>query len=156
MKKRTLITMITCLFLAGILSSCLIDSSTGDINIPRPADMKADSIPSEIITSDTSTTQARLAPIDDAKTKTVTYEGCAVYAASNEYAFSNKKGEIILIMVSQLPEIEKEKRIKVPDNMLESMEDLEGPPGANPEMVGNEFLLVYDDNDKIIEIRIKE
>lgn len=161
MKKRTLSKIIPCLFLASILSSCFIDNTSKDLDIPRPPNMTEDSnpselIPSDTIPSDTSTIQVRLADIDDSKTKTVTYESCAVYAASNEYAFSDKKGEMILLMVSQLPEMKKEKHVKVPDNMLESMEDLEGPPGANPEMVGKEFLLIYDDNDQVIEIRLRD
>jgi hypothetical protein len=152
-KKRILTKMIPCLFLASILSSCFIDNSSVDLDIPRPPNMEKDSIPSDITIPDETIKKAKLVHADDANTKVVTYESCAVYAASNEYAFKDEKGETILLMVSQLPETKKEKRVKVPDNMLESTENLEGPPGANPTMVGKAFLLIYDDNEKVIEIK---
>lgn len=156
MKKRILNLIIPSLFLASILHSCSLDNSPRDIDIPRPPDMVEKTTPPKVDTPDSSTTEIKSARLDNSKAKTVTYESCAVYAASNEYRFSEKDGNMILVMVSQLPEEKKKKPVIVPDNMLESTEGLEGPPGANPEMVGKEFILIYDENDEVTEIRLMD
>ena len=81
----------------------------------------------------------------------VTYQSAAVYAASTEYAFETESGELILI---RGPVYDEEPTIEIPDNMLETGEDIEGPPGANPELVGKKFNIYYDgeDNPKKIEL----
>lgn len=50
--------------------------------------------------------------------------------------------------VSNLPEAQ---TIELPGDLLES-DVAEGPPGANPDLVGEGFLLVYDDQDQLIRV----
>ena len=92
---------------------------------------------------------------DPAKQQTMelTYESAAVYAGKTEYAFLDGNGKQQLISVSNEENVSK---IKMPDNMLEDDENLEGPPGANPEMVGKSFEFVFDQSGNMIEVRLKQ
>lgn len=69
-----------------------------------------------------------------------TYESATAYAARTDYGFSTADGEFLLIEGNTF---EQEPIIEVPDNMLETGEEIEGPPGANPELVGKSFNLYY-------------
>ena len=84
--------------------------------------------------------------------KLVTYESCAVYAGATDYTFSDKDGKMILVRVNHFDDGKTSNPI-LPDNMLESAKDLEGPPRANPEMVGQSFKLIYDDKaEKVVKV----
>lgn len=86
----------------------------------------------------------------------VIYEGAAVYAGRTDYVFKNTTGHTMTIGVSNMPE-DAATSPKVPANMLESGDDIEGPPGANPELVGKAFYLVYAaGGDRLLAIRAKE
>lgn len=78
------------------------------------------------------------------KVITVTYESAAVYACATEYAFQTKEGKLILVRGRDNCQTT---NIEIPDNMLEDSDNLEGPPGANPEMVGKMFNLYYKNNE---------
>lgn len=81
-----------------------------------------------------------------------TYESAASYAARTDYGFSVGE-EFILIEGNTF---EEEPIIELPDNMLESDEELEGPPGANPELVGKSFNLYYNSDGIVYKIELVE
>ncbi len=83
--------------------------------------------------------------------KIVTYQSATVYAASTDYYFEDKEGKTMKIRVSNLPE---ESKIVLPTNLLESNIS-EGPPGANPDLVGKTFKLLYNDQDVLARIEKK-
>ena len=80
------------------------------------------------------------------------YERCTVYAGSTDFYFKVNTGEKITIRVSNLPD---EREIIIPDNLVGSGGE-EGPPEANPAMVGKVFLIIYDQEDNVTEIKLKE
>ncbi len=82
----------------------------------------------------------------------VTYESATVYAGSTDYYFSDNKGEKFHIRISNMPQ-EKEIIVKIPEGMLET-EAVEGPPGANPNMLGKQFQVKRNDAGEIIEIMV--
>jgi hypothetical protein len=83
-------------------------------------------------------------------TEKVTYQNAVMYAASTDFYFTNEKGEEISVRVSNLPE---EQTVKFPGNLLESGAGIEGPPGANPDMVGKTFFIVKNEKGEVTEIR---
>jgi hypothetical protein len=82
------------------------------------------------------------------------YESCAVYAGSTKYYFKTSDGETIELSALN-PGMDDEPlyRIKIPNNLIDNAKNLEGPPGANPKLVGKKFNLIYNDKDEIIEVK---
>ncbi len=83
----------------------------------------------------------------------VIFENATMYAASTDFYFKNENGEEVSVRVSNLPE---EQTVKFPDNLLESDTGIEGPPGANPDMVGKVFFIVKNEKGEVTEIRPAE
>lgn len=83
-----------------------------------------------------------------AKMIEATYRSAAVYAGKIEYEFRSSGKKSFLVSDG----IDDESTIEMPYNMLEDDEDLDGPPGANPELVGKTFELYYDQQDKVRRI----
>lgn len=81
-----------------------------------------------------------------------TYESATSYAARTDYGFSTTDGELLLIEGNTF---EQEPIIELPDNMLETGDEIEGPPGANPELVGKSFKLYYK-GDNVYKIELVE
>ena len=52
--------------------------------------------------------------------------------------------------------IEGEPEVKVPHNLLEHAKYLEGHPGANPEMAGKVFEIIYDKDNYVGEVKLAE
>ncbi len=79
----------------------------------------------------------------------VKYISATVYASATDYKFIADDGQEITIRVSG-----EEGAINptIPDNMLEPGEDLEGPPGANPEMVGRFMSIEQDPSGKYLRV----
>lgn len=77
-----------------------------------------------------------------------TYRSAAVYAGKIEYEFRSSGKKSFLVSDG----VEEESTIEMPYNMLEDDEELEGPPGANPDLVGKTFELYYDQQDKVRRI----
>lgn len=83
-----------------------------------------------------------------------TFESATVYTGKTDYAFKNAQGRLIQFSFSNLGENEPWNPT-LPDNLLES--NVDGVPGANPELVGKTFLLIYGEGgDMISEVRLKE
>lgn len=78
------------------------------------------------------------------------YQSATVYAASTDYYFEDSDGQVVEFRASNLPD---EQSIELPDNMLDP-DAVEGPPGANPDLVGEEFLLTYDENDQLVRVEL--
>lgn len=87
----------------------------------------------------------------------VIYEGATAYAGRTDYAFRLvSNGNLMQIGLSNMPE-DAAVNPKIPANMLENNKNAEGPPGANPDLLGKTFELVYaEGGDRIIEIRQKQ
>jgi hypothetical protein len=81
------------------------------------------------------------------------YESAAVYAAATDYRFVTDAGQQILIRVSH---IEPEGNPDINVNLLEVMEEVEGPPAADPSLVGKYFKLYKDGDGNYIRILIEE
>lgn len=84
------------------------------------------------------------------KIEKMTYESATVYAGSTDYFFKNEKGETVKFRVSNL---EENPIVSVPANFLE-MEVEEGPPGANPDLVGKKVRVTYGADNQIQKVRI--
>lgn len=114
--------------------------------------------PNDTATLPTETSQNSALPPETArianipKQKEVIFKSCAVYAASTDYYFEEENEGDIRIRVSHLEEEKGETETIVPENML--VEGEEGPPGANPDLVGKKFVLIYGENEKVVEIRL--
>lgn len=91
---------------------------------------------------------------EDALSKTIiaTYQEATVYAARTDYAFENEIGELILIEGN----VYDDTAIDIPDNMLDDDEEIEGPPGANPDLVGKRFLLHYNTEGILFKIELEK
>ncbi len=81
------------------------------------------------------------------------YESCAVYASVTRFYFQPSEGNLIEVTVFNEGMDEYPSPIKIPGNLLDDIEDSEGPPGANPALVGKKFKLIYNATDELIEIR---
>ena len=84
------------------------------------------------------------------KVEEMTYESATVYAAATDYFFKNKTGKTIKIRINNL---EGNPKISIPTNFLETGIE-EGPPGANPALIGKKVRVTYDANNQIQKIRI--
>ena len=80
------------------------------------------------------------------------YESAAVYAGKTEYRFFTEDGEAVMISDGN----GEESHIKMSVDLLEEDEDLEGPPGAEPTLIGKKFTLIKDENDAVVEINLVE
>lgn len=99
--------------------------------------------PTEIqVTTSTTTTAPQ------GRTQIVSYQSATVYAGATDFYFKDIDGQIVEFRVSNLPDPE---TIDLPDNMLDDAV-VEGPPEANPDLVGEEFLLIYDQDDHLIRV----
>lgn len=79
-----------------------------------------------------------------------TYQAATVYAARTDYQFETEEGEMLLIEGN----VYDEKKIELPDNMLDDSEDIEGPPGANPALEGKKFKIYYNANGEVYKIEL--
>ncbi len=77
------------------------------------------------------------------------YATATVYAAATDYRFITDDGEEIMIRVSHL---ETEGNPEITVNLIEVMEELDGPPGADPQLVGKYFKLHLDAEGKYTKI----
>lgn len=77
------------------------------------------------------------------------YVSAAVYAAATDYVFVQDDGQQITIRVS---DEEGAENPEVPAILLESGEDLDGPPGANPAMVGKYLTIEQDGSGNYVRV----
>ncbi|MEM6963605.1 MAG: hypothetical protein AAF573_02495 [Bacteroidota bacterium] len=90
--------------------------------------------------------------------KTATNSEFAVFRTTNvtddhmEYFFKTLDGISIKLDVSH----EGTPEVKVPDDLLENVKYQEGQRGANPEMAGKVFELIYDSDNKVAEVKLAE
>lgn len=89
----------------------------------------------------------------EGKTVVATYQSAASYAARTDYAFENAVGVVLLIEGNTF---DQEPTLELPDNMLETGEEIEGPPGANPDLVGKSFMLYYNADNMVYKIELVE
>ncbi|MCU0447781.1 MAG: hypothetical protein MUE85_23015 [Microscillaceae bacterium] len=88
------------------------------------------------------------------KTVEAIYQNCTVYTGSVDYFFVTEQKDTIKVNVLKKELADAETLIaKVPDNLIEDTKNLEGLPGANPQMVGKRFSLIYNDQNEVIEIK---
>ncbi len=85
--------------------------------------------------------------------KKAKFVNATVYAGSTDYSFKIGEEELT-VRVSNIPD-EKDPGPKLPETLLES-NPKEGPPGPNPEMVGKNFDLIYNDKGDLLEIKLSE
>jgi hypothetical protein len=76
------------------------------------------------------------------------YQSASMYAAATHYYFETEEGQEILVVDGMDEEIE----VKLPNNMLEKMEPEEGLPDANPEFIGNNFTLYFNEKGKVYKV----
>ena len=80
----------------------------------------------------------------------VIYKSATYYTGRVDFYFQDEKGGEVKVGISNLPE---DSGAVYPNYLLESGEDLEGPPGENPAMVGKPFLLIRNAAGEVREIR---
>lgn len=126
---------------ASIISSCYNSEKPAEV-IPNTSETEI--LPNrnvEKVASDSSITPKSVKKV--AEGKIVTYENATSYAAATDYTFFDEENKLIFVRVNHFEDAKSPNPI-IPDNMKESTENIEGPPGANPEMVGKKFKLMYD------------
>ena len=69
------------------------------------------------------------------------YTGATVYAGSTDFEFVGDDGNKVLIRVNNIDDTDN--RI-FPDDMLQIGENVEGPPVANPQLIGKYFDIEQD------------
>ena len=124
-------------------------------NNEKKSPVETHSTDTTIVTSDLPPSTVSDTTIPEPATETeilqkVTYVSATYYTGRVDFYFKDEKGKTIEVGISNFPE---DKGAKYPPSLLESGEDIEGPPGENPAMVGKQFYLVKDKNGKVIEIR---
>jgi|CXWL01.1.fsa_nt_gi hypothetical protein len=97
-------------------------------------------------TKDTTATK----PIVADNSQKVTYQSATYYTGRVEFHFNDEAGADIRIDISNIPE---DSGAIYPKYLLESGDTLEGPPGANPAMVGKPFLLIKNAAGDVKEIK---
>jgi hypothetical protein len=104
-------------------------------------------------TSKTEQTQQDTAKFEQVGTKIVfaTYQEATVYAGRTDYLFEDEIGGMLMIPFSNFDEIFP---IELPENILESDEELEGLPGVNQELVGKKFKLSYNTDGAVFKIEL--
>lgn len=78
-----------------------------------------------------------------------TYISATFYAGSTHYFFKTKEDKLFKINVLNEPE---EQVVKLPKNLLDPNKNLEGPPGANPKLIGKKFMVKTDENGSAKEL----
>lgn len=94
-------------------------------------------------------TAAVIPPVTDNNQK-VTYQSATYYTGRVEFHFLDEKGGDVRVDISNMPE---DSGAVYPKYLLESGDTLEGPPGANPAMVGKPFLLIKNAAGEVREIK---
>ncbi|MFT5165780.1 MAG: hypothetical protein ACI8P3_001009 [Saprospiraceae bacterium] len=77
------------------------------------------------------------------------YVSAAVYAAATDYVFVLDDKQQITITVS---DVEGAENPDVPAILLESGEELDGPPGANPALVGKYLTIEQDQSGNYVRV----
>jgi len=86
----------------------------------------------------------------NANIKEAIYESATVYAAATDFYFKDTEGNKIEFRESNLPG---EQKVGLPELMLDPNAS-EGPPGANPQLVGRTFQLIYDKEGQLKTIKL--
>lgn len=81
------------------------------------------------------------------------YQDCTVYAGSTVFLFKTMQGDTIQVSILNKGMEDAETSAKVPENLVDNSKDLEGPPGANPKMVGKKFKIIYNHKEEVIEVQ---
>lgn len=82
----------------------------------------------------------------------VVYTDAQVYAGTTRFVFKDATGKIINV---DIPNISKGEKIYLPGNLLENTN--QGPPTANPKLLGKPFQLEYDRvSNKVIAVKPKK
>jgi hypothetical protein len=97
-------------------------------------------------TKDTAATK----PVVVDNTQKVIYKSATYYAGRVDFFFKDEAGGEVVVGISNLPE---DSGAVYPAYLLESTENLEGPPGENPAMVGKPFLLIKNAAGEVREIK---
>lgn len=97
-------------------------------------------------TNDTTTTK----PVVADNPQKVIYQSATYYTGRVEFHFHDETGADVIVDISNMPE---DSGAIYPKYLLESSDTLEGPPGANPAMVGKSFLLIKNAAGEIREIK---
>jgi hypothetical protein len=82
-----------------------------------------------------------------------TYLSATSYAARSDFYFETEEGEEIMVMGNVFGE---KPRVKLPDDLLEDIDtkndEAEGPPQANPALIGHNFRLYFNDNGEVYKV----
>jgi hypothetical protein len=92
------------------------------------------------------------------KSLEVIYKSAIAYAGSTQYFFEDIKTKNEIIVSVENVSIDGKRIVpKIPKNMLKisKNKDGEGLPEANPKLVGKKFLVLYDKEDNVIQIKQK-
>lgn len=89
-------------------------------------------------------------PVSPINSQKVTFVSATYYTGRVDFYFKDEKGAEVIVGINNDPEV---KGAIYPPSLLESSENLEGPPGENPAMVGKQFLLIKNKTGDLIEIK---
>ena len=89
-------------------------------------------------------------PVTAGSTEKVIYKRATFYAGAVDFYFDDPSGKEVSVRVSHAPE---DSGAVYPQILLESGDSLEGPPGANPAVVGKPFLLIKNAKGEVREIK---
>jgi len=85
-------------------------------------------------------------------TVAATFVDAQIYTGTSRFVFKDETGELINV---DIPNLSKGEKINLPGNLLENTN--QGPPSANPQLLGKAFELEYDRvSSKIVAVRQKK
>lgn len=111
---------------------------------------------SQTKTEENSTQNSEKTANSPAKEIEAVYENCTVYASATIFFFKTAQGDTVEVSILNKGMEEAELSAKVPDNLVEDSKDLEGLPGANPQMVGKKFRILYNEKGEATEVQLAE
>lgn len=95
------------------------------------------------------------------------YKSCAVYTGATDYYFIKEDGQGVNFRIANTEglsedEIENLKskdslggiNIHLKEQMIDKNKKIEGPPGANPELIDKKFYLIYNESGKLVEVKL--
>lgn len=80
------------------------------------------------------------------------YVSATVYAGSIDFTFETKDSDMLVVRESTF----EEDGLDIPENMLNDDETIEGPPDANPDLVGATFRIHYNAEGMPLKIELAE
>ena len=95
------------------------------------------------------------------------YKSCAVYTGATDYYFIKEDGQGVNFRIANTEGLSEEEienlkskdalggiNIHLEEQMIDKNNEIEGSPGANPELIDKKFYLIYNESGKLAEVKL--